>query len=961
MPRIGTASYAAAAVTAARNDGRAFEHHCVQHHRAKYGHTVWHASVIPEAELFAAGVFHNYNSRRMLRNAALRNARTPGGITSPYVDDGIDFLVKKPDEDPSKRAAYYPGQAKNYAKKAVCANDLAGFFNNLLIMRAPGYLYTTTRLDCRLRENLMQYPNMYTHEELGFDATTAALTQATVHSDETTYGLRDYQKEAVSAILERLVQEEQTKMILHVGCGLGKTLIAGRVFAEIKNERKPQIYVCIAPLRVSVANLKDRLAPFFAATAESSSAPQFRTLLVDSDTGGTTDPVHIGNVLKTRNPIVIFATYESFFGLLTQEFAEYFSDEDAFLLVDEMHNLTKAQCSVVNEYQTSLLMSATVPEQLKEVLDATEAYRYTMAYGIAAGFLCDYEVYLPLFKRAPTPTATPTDSEAATPTTSAGAAEPDDDTDESDGDPDYASDDEGDDDDASDASDGNGNEDSEDDGRERTAADVEFPAGFPTDDVTAKALFLCTGMLQTGSRRCIVYLRNTDECAQFNRMLRRVSEEYHGLRLWSAQMDYTVGAARRSEILRAFQADSEEHDLFVIASVRILDEAVDIPRCDSEFITYVGDRVSDIRTVQRLQRGGRLDPMNPSKRNNLFVWTDEWSRAVNSLTLMRQEDPMFYKKLRTMSANYDRLGDPAVQRESRMRTEELQAYAEVRCVTLSELWEKRREIWQDIAQQLGRDPSQHAKEEAERRAGKWCNEQRSVYNKGGLAEERVLALNNTPGWSWVGADWEKRREIWQDIAQKVGRDPSQYAKEEAERRAGNWCNTQRTAYNNGELAEERVLALNNTPGWSWTGRADWEEGREIWQDIAQKVGRDPSRASKEEAERRAAKWCNKQRSAYNKGELPEERVLALNNTPGWSWGVRVRVVRTDWEERREIWQDIAQQLGRDPSQHAKEEAERRAGKWCNKQRSVYNKGNLREERVLALNNTPGWSWGRAST
>jgi len=804
---------ATAAAVAARNDGRAFEHYCVQHHRAKYGHTVWHASVIPEAELFAAGVFHDYNSRRMLRNAALRNARTPGGITSPYVDDGIDFLVKKPDEDPSKRAAYYPGQAKNYAKKDVCASDLTGFYRNLLVMRAPGYLYTTTGLEYRLREDLMKRPDMFTHERLDFDPTAFALTRATSHSDETTYGLRGYQKDAVSAILERLVQDEQTKMILHVGCGLGKTLIAGRVLSDIKNERKPHIYVCIAPLRVSVANLKDRLAPFFTATASAASAPQFRTLLVDSDSGGTTDPVHIGNVLKTRSPIVIFATYESFFGLLTQEFGEYFTDEDALLLVDEMHNLTKAQCRVVNDYQTSLLMSATVPEQLKEVLDATEVYRYTMADGIKNGFLCDYEVYLPLVKRAPTPTATPTDSEAATPTTSAGAAEPEEDEED-------ASDSDEDDDGASDgdASDGDGNGDAEEDGRERTAVDMEFPAGFPADDVTAKALFLCTGMLQTGSRRCIVYLRSTEECAQFNRMLRRVSEEYHGLRLWSAQMDYTVSSALRSEMLRAFQADSDEHDLFIIASVRILDEAVDIPRCDSEFITYVGERASDIRTVQRLQRGGRLDPTNPSKRNNLFIWTEEWSRAVNSLTLMRQEDPLFHKKLRALSASYDRLGEPAVQRESRVRAEELQAYAEVRCLTLKELFMKRANEFNAMRERLGRNPSKTSSDVTERRLGKWMEHQRANKKKNKLSADRIAILNAIPGWSWIAHDYDEVVAEFCTMRERLGRDPSTKSSDVTERRLGKWMEHQRANKKKNKLSADRIAILNAIPGWSWGKR-----------------------------------------------------------------------------------------------------------------------------------------------
>jgi superfamily II DNA or RNA helicase len=942
MPRIGTASYAAAAVTAARNDGLAFEHYCVQHHRAKYGHTVWHASVIPEADLFAAGVFHDYNSRRMLRNAALRNARTPGGITSPYVDDGIDFLVKKPDEDPTKRAAYYPGQAKNYAKKSVCANDLAGFYRNLLVMRAPGYLYTTTGLEYRLRYDLMKRPDMFTHERLDFDPTTFALTRATSHSDETTYGLRGYQKEAVCAILERLVQDEQTKMILHVGCGLGKTLIAGRVFAEIKNKRKPHLYVCIAPLRVSVTNLKDRLSPFFTAVA-SSSAPQFRTLLVDSDSGGTTDPVHIGNVLKTREPIVIFATYESFFGLLTEEFGEYMTDEDAFLVADEMHNLTRPQCKIVNEYQTSLLMSATVPEKMKEILDATEAYRYTMADGIKNGFLCDYEVYLPLLKRAPTPT----NSEATTPTISAGSAEPDgEDEDASD---DYASDGDDDEDDDGDDDADDDASDAEDDGREHTVVDMEFPAGFPTDDVTAKALFLCTGMLQTGSRRCIVYLRSTDECALFNRMLRRVSEEYHGLRLWSAQMDHTVGAARRSEMLRAFQADSDEHDLFVIASVRILDEAVDIPRCDSEFITYVGDRASDIRTVQRLQRGGRLDPTNPSKRNSLFVWTEEWSRAVNSLTLMRQEDPLFNKKLRTLSANYDRLGDPAVQRESRARAEELQVYAEVRCLTLKELFMKRVEVLCTMRERLGRDPSYASSDPEEKRQGQWLSQQRKLKKNDKLSAERFAILQAIPWWSWVAYDYSDSVAKFYAMRERLGRDPKSSSSDPEERQQAIWLMNQRQLKKNGRLSADRITMLQAIPQWSWTGH-DYGDAVVKFRALRERLGRDPGNYSSDPEERRQARWLMTQRQNNKKGRLSADRISMLQAIPGWSWAAH------DYGDAVAKFHTLRERLGCDPSNSSSDPEERRQARWLGTQRKLKKNEKLPADRVAILEAIPEWSW-----
>jgi len=571
-----------------------------------------------------------------------------------------------------------------------------------------------------------------------------------------------------------------------------------------------------------------------------------------------------------------------------------------------------------------------------------------MADGIRNGYLCDYEVYLPLLKRAPTPTATPTDSEAATPTTSAGAAEPEEDEeDASDGDPDYASDDEG----ASDgdASDGNDNEDAEDDGRERTAADVEFPAGFPTDDVTAKALFLCTGMLQTGSRRCIVYLRSTDECAQFNRMFRRVCEEYQGLRPWIAQMDHTVGAARRSEILRTFQADSDEHDLFVIASVRILDEAVDIPRCDSEFIAHVGDRASDIRTVQRLQRGGRLDPKNPSKCNCLFVWTDEWSRAVNSLTLMRQEDPLFHKKLRTLSASYDRLGEPAVQRESRVRAEELQAYAEVRCLTLRELFVKRANEFRALRERLGRDPSHASSDAEEKRQAQWLRTQRRCKKNKKLSDERIAILEAIPGWSWTARDYDGVVNEFSALRKLLGCDPSTASSDPTEKRMAVWLLNQRQLKKNNKLSDERIAILEAIPGWSWTARNYYVVVNEF-RALREVLGRDPSTISSDPTEKRMGLWLSNQRQRKKHNKLSDERIAILEAIPGWSW------TACDYDGVVNEFRALREGLGCDPSTASSDPREKWLGQWLGTQRQRKKNNKLSEERIAILEAIPGWSW-----
>jgi hypothetical protein len=124
-----------------------------------------------------------------------------------------------------------------------------------------------------------------------------------------------------------------------------------------------------------------------------------------------------------------------------------------------------------------------------------------------------------------------------------------------------------------------------------------------------------------------------------------------------------------------------------------------------------------------------------------------------------------------------------------------------------------------MAAHFGRDPSQKAEQQEEKQLGRWCNKQREAHKRGELSEDRVRALQNTPGWSWGNNDlWEKRRRSWQNMATQLGRDPSDNSAQPDEKESGTWCRSQRTAHNKGELSEDRVRALQNTPGWSWGRR-----------------------------------------------------------------------------------------------------------------------------------------------
>jgi superfamily II DNA or RNA helicase len=175
--------------------------------------------------------------------------------------------------------------------------------------------------------------------------------------------------------------------------------------------------------------------------------------------------------------------------------------------------------------------------------------------------------------------------------------------------------------------------------------------GIP-QDTGMKSMFLVNGMLDTGSRRCIVYMNSHEECKEFENVFKKVCNDYHGLNAWFGTIISNTLSKERDRLIEIFQTD-RTHNLWILLSVRILDEAVNIPMCDSTFIASVGKDSSDIRLVQRMCRGSRLHPKGMPKINNLFLWSTDLSKNMNIFTLLRDEDVHFHKKIKIIGTNYN--------------------------------------------------------------------------------------------------------------------------------------------------------------------------------------------------------------------------------------------------------------------------------------------------------------------
>jgi superfamily II DNA or RNA helicase len=189
---------------------------------------------------------------------------------------------------------------------------------------------------------------------------------------------------------------------------------------------------------------------------------------------------------------------------------------------------------------------------------------------------------------------------------------------------------------------------------------------------TAKARFHASAMLHDGARRSIAYCSSIQECHDYVEEFRNVCERYLGVRCWTGIITSDVDADSRARLMQEFQEDDDGDDGFFLrclASVRILDEGIDLPRCDSVFAKCcsgagsVTERVW-ARAVQRIFRAGRKDPKNPLKVARVYLWTgDQISESALSemLWALREADVSVLDKVRYQVADYDRAADPIVR------------------------------------------------------------------------------------------------------------------------------------------------------------------------------------------------------------------------------------------------------------------------------------------------------------
>jgi superfamily II DNA or RNA helicase len=620
-------------------------------------------------------------------------------------DLGIDLVAF------NKLGKYVIIQCKFY-KDTVDKNSMAGFHTYFLdcLKTNPeiqGKAYITNNLAPNLAKITRRNSIDYIIKPYECVNGAQLETMTTDYDDEAIIlSPRDYQLEAINNL------KEKHRAVLSMACGLGKTLVA-ILLAKLHN-----LVIVFSPLKAYVEQNEKKF--------KSQLGDEYATLIIDSDYAR--DINEIISFIKKNKKSCLFVTFKSCDKVL--EIVKKYPK--AYIIVDEFHNLSRYDALpysnkdkypqtdfnklIYNEKYKILFMSATPrilgngEDQAESVLDINNDYQgleidndifgkieysYSLGNAIKNNFITDYVVIVPSIAI---------------------------------------------------------NQETE----------IDEINNFMTNkninkNLLIKARFIIKGMLETGSRKCIIYLKSQEEALKFSNILKELAFKYFGRYICSNTIISDDSISSRRSKLKQFEETNEL--LCFLCNVQIMNEAIDIPACDSVFFANTTD--NKIRTIQRLSRATRLNKDNPNKKAHIFVWCDNYrANLPNFICNIKEYDESFkfedkLKRFDSVSWNNVTINDTTEKKE----LTDLQ-HLIVGIKGFSTYHERRAMIY-DYVKETGKRPQRESKNEKEKELGSYFSDYEKIYVvKAGIMKNKEIYDDWTDLKKSFGLTLLSNKELW---------------------------------------------------------------------------------------------------------------------------------------------------------------------------------------------------------
>ena len=173
----------------------------------------------------------------------------------------------------------------------------------------------------------------------------------------------------------------------------------------------------------------------------------------------------------------------------------------------------------------------------------------------------------------------------------------------------------------------------------------------------AKVIFLYKCLTYYGTKKTIVYFKDITDMKNFNIAFKMLNK-YYVIDYFRKMITYKTTQNERIEYINKFT--NTKNKFCLLFSVHILDECVDIPCCDSIYITY--NSKSKIKNVQRMCRANRING-NKNKVAKIFLWCNELDKLPDFLSSVKEFDDEYKYKIVNVQSSYSGYNDEGVEQK----------------------------------------------------------------------------------------------------------------------------------------------------------------------------------------------------------------------------------------------------------------------------------------------------------
>ena len=157
-----------------------------------------------------------------------------------------------------------------------------------------------------------------------------------------------------------------------------------------------------------------------------------------------------------------------------------------------------------------------------------------------------------------------------------------------------------------------------------------------------KAFFLLESIKTINIKKCIVYLKSIKEADLFENILKTINI-YFEFTLGIYNINYNTTKTKRNLSLTKFRNNKTK--ISIMLNVHILDEGIDIPECDSVYLTHPNN--NPVNIIQRISRANRIS--TDKTKAHILLWSKNQINLENIIKQIKEYIPV---KFNTITSNF---------------------------------------------------------------------------------------------------------------------------------------------------------------------------------------------------------------------------------------------------------------------------------------------------------------------